>query len=186
MTATPTRFVTNALPEEENKVTVRDSRNGTLMPSVGNGYIGTVIFSDSVHVSGVFNGKAYPKKKPYPVYFYQHAHRARIPSTASIDFSVVQTGLKGTVSYALDVHEGVFYKRFQAEKLVIQERIYAHRSRKNLLVVEVAATNKAKREFSLAISSHRGEASRDIKLEDTQSNRAEALAAVGKVRTMAV
>lgn len=177
---TPTRFITDTLPKQHNKVTVRQSKNGTIMPSVANGYIGTVIYSDSVHVSGVYNGKAYPKKKPiYPVYFYQHAHRARIPSTASIDFSV--TDIQGKTSYALDVKEGVFYKWFKADRLNVEQRIYAHRSRKNLLIVEITAKNNAAKEFSMSVSSNRGDASRDIQFKLIESNRSAALAATGTV-----
>ena len=177
---TPTRFITDELPEGHNRVTVRQSKNGTFMPSVANGYIGTVAYSDAVHVSGVYNGKAYPKKKPiYPVYFYQHAHRARIPSTAAIDFKV--SGIQGKTSYALDVLEGVFYKWFTANGLNVEQRIYAHRSRKNLLVVEITAKNNAAKEFLMDVSSNRGDASVDIQFKTIESNRSGALASIGTV-----
>ena len=177
---TPTRFITDTLPKDHNRVTVRDSTNGTFLPSVANGYIGTVIYSDSVHVSGVYNGKAYPKKKPiYPVYFYQHAHRARIPSTAAIDFRV--SGIQGKTSFALDVREGVYYKWFSADNLNVEQRIYAHRSRKNLLVVEITAKNKAAKEFLMSVSLNRGDASVDFQFKMVESNRSGALAAIGMV-----
>lgn len=181
MTAgTPTRFVTDTLPTHHQRVTVRQSTNGTIMPSVANGYIGTVIYSDSVHVSGVFNGKAYPKKKPvYPVYFYQHAHRARIPSTAAIDFRVA--GIQGKNTYALDVLEGVFYKWFTADKLDVEQRIYAHRSRRNLLIVEISAKNNADKEFLMSVTSDRGDSSVDIEFKEVESNRSGVLSAVGLV-----
>lgn len=180
---TPTRFVADSLPTEHQRVTVRQSRNGTLMPSVANGYIGTVIYSDTVHVSGVFNGKAYPKKKPvYPVYFYEHAHRARISSTVAIDFRLA--GIQGKTSYALDVLEGVFYKWFKAENLDVEQRIYAHRSRKNLLVVEISAKNNADKEFLMKLSSNRGDSSVDVEFTTTESNRSGASAAFGMVRIL--
>jgi len=182
---TPTRFVADSLPTEHQRVTVRQSRNGTLMPSVANGYIGTVIYSDTVHVSGVFNGKAYPKKKPvYPVYFYEHAHRARIPSTVAIDFRL--GGIQGKTSYALDVREGVFYKWFKAENLDVEQRIYAHRSRKNLLVVEMSAKNNADKEFLMNLSANRGDSSVDVEFTTTESNRSGASAAFGIVRILCI
>ena len=147
--------------------------------------MGTVIYSNTVHVSGVFNGKAYPKKKPvYPVYFYEHAHRARIPSTVAIDFRL--TGIQGKTSYALDVLEGVFYKWFKAENvdLDVEQRIYAHRSRKNLLVVEISAKNKADKEFLISLSVNRGDSSVDVDLKTTESNRSGAFAAFGMVGIM--
>ena len=150
------------------------------MPSVANGYIGTVIYSDTVHVSGVYNGRAYPKKYPvYPVYLYQHAHRARIPSTASMNFRI--DGIQGKSSYALDVSEGVFYKWFKAVNLTVEQRIYAHRTRKNLLVVEITAKNDARRNFSMSLIPNMGYVTRDIHFFMTESDRSEALAATGLV-----
>ncbi|KAK2553759.1 Protein-glucosylgalactosylhydroxylysine glucosidase [Acropora cervicornis] len=177
---TATRFITDTLPIDHNGVTVRQSRNGTYMPSVANGYLGTVIYSDTVHVSGVYNGKAYPKKNPiYPVYLKQHTHRARVPSTAAIDFSV--SGIQGKTSYALDVQEAVFYKWFRAENLQVEQRIYAHQSRKNLLIVEIAARNTANREFLMSVSLNRGDASDDFQFQTIDSNRTGASAAIAKV-----
>ena len=177
---TATCFITDTLPTDHNGVTVRQSRNGTYMPSVANGYLGTVIYSDTVHVSGVYNGKAYAKKNPiYPVYFKQHTHRARVPSTAAIDFSV--SGIQGKTSYALDVQEAVFYKWFRAENLQVKQRIYAHQSRKNLLIVEIAARNTANREFLMSVSLNRGDASDDFQFQTIESNRTGASAAIAKV-----
>lgn len=177
---TPTRFVTDELPERYSRTSVYFSKNGNFMPSVANGYVGTVIYSDTVHVSGVFNGKAYPKKYPiYPVYLYQHAHRARIPSTASINFKI--NGIEGKSSYALDVGEGVFYKWFKAVNLTVEQRIYAHRTRKNLLVVEITAKNDADREFSMSLVPNMGYVTKDIHFYMTESYRGDALAATGLV-----
>ena len=177
---TPTRFVTDRLPKRYSRTTLRFSKNGSFMASVGNGYVGTVIYSDTVHVSGVFNGKAYPKKHPiYPIYLYQHAHRARIPSTASLNFRI--NGIKGKSSYALDVSEGVFYKWFRAVNLTVEQRIYAHRTRRNLLVVEITAKNNAGRNFSMNIIPNMGYVTRDIRFYMTESYRGDALAATGLV-----
>ena len=177
---TCTRFITDTLPKDQNTVTVRQSRNGSYMPSVANGYLGTVIYSDAVHVSGVFNGKAYPKKTSiYPVYFSQHTHRARLPSTANIDFSV--SAIQGETSYGLDVEEAVFFKWFRAQNLEVEQRIYAHQSRKNLLIVEIAAKNTANREFLMSVALNRGAASEDFKFQTVDSNRSGASAAIATV-----
>lgn len=180
---TPTRFVTDELPEGYSRSSVRFSKNGNFMPSVANGYVGTVIYSDTVHVSGIFNGKAYPKKYPiYPVYLYQHAHRARIPSTASLNFKI--RGIKGKSSYALDVSEGVFYKWFKAVNLTVEQRVYAHRARKNLLIVEITAKNHAGRNFSMDIVPNMGYTTPDIHFYMTESYRGGALAATGLVSSV--
>ena len=179
----PTRFVTDKLPRGYSRSSVTHSRNGNFMASVGNGYLGTVIYSDTVHISGVFNGPSYPKKQPiYPIYLYQHTHRARVPSTASVNFNV--KGILGNSSYALDVSEGVFYKWFKATNLTVEQRVYAHRTRKNLLVVEITAKNKAGREFSMNIVPNLGYVTEDIRFFMTESFRGDALAATGLVSFM--
>ena len=177
---TPTRFVTDEPPDQYSRTTVHDSKHGNFMPSVANGYVGTVIYSDSVHVSGVYSGRAYPKKYPiYPVYLYEHPHRARIPSTASFSFKI--NGIKGKSSYALDVSEGVFYRWFKAVNLTVEQRIYAHRTRKNLLVVEITAKNDANRNFSMSLVPNMGYVTKDINFFMTESYRGDALAATGLV-----
>ncbi|XP_068683717.1 protein-glucosylgalactosylhydroxylysine glucosidase-like isoform X1 [Montipora foliosa] len=178
---TATRFVTEKLPRFYSRSSVLPTRYSNFMPSVGNGYVSTVIYSDTVHVSGVFNGPARPKKYPiYPVYFYEHTHRARVPSTASVNFKV-EPGIPGKTSYALDVGEGVFYKWFKSESLNVEQRIYAHRTRKNLLVVEITAKNNASREFELKIVPNLGYITDDISFYMTDSGRSDALAATGRV-----
>lgn len=178
--ASPTRFYTDKLPTISSRVTVRDSVSGNFMPSVGNGYLGTVIYNTSIHVSGVFSGKANPKKKPvYPVYFYQHAHRARIPSTCALELDVPDVdGAKS--SYALDVSEGVFYRWLSAEKFNLEQRIYAHRSKKHLLVVEISVTNGLGKPVSVKINNNRGNDSLDIDLTEVQVEQG-LMAASGKV-----
>ena len=166
---TPTRLYTDKLPTNHSSVYVRDSRDGSFMPSVANGYLGTVIFSDTIHLAGVYNGAAYTKPRDiYPVYLYEHTHRARIPSSCAIDFQI--RGVQGKLSYALDVGEGVFYKWFKADKLSVEERIYAHRSHRNLLVVEISVNNSVGSDIQLDITNNRGNASVDIQFEDVHEN----------------
>lgn len=161
---TPTLLFSQTLPTNQSKVYVRDSRDGSFMPSVANGYVGTVIYSDTIHLAGVYNGEAYTKAKDiYPVYFYQHTHRARIPSSCAIDFQVA--GVQGEFSHALDLAEGTFYKWFRADKFVVEERIYAHRFHRHLLVVEISVNNSLGRDVTLEITNNRGNASVDIKFE---------------------
>ena len=177
---TPTRFTTDQLPQYKSSVSVTDSRAGNFMASVGNGYLGTVVYSDTLHIAGLFSGKAYSKKYPiYPIYLYQHAHRARIPSPAAIIFDADTPGHE---SYTLDVAEGIFYKWFTSPELSVEQRVYAHRARKNILVVEIAANNSASKEHLLNISVNSGKYSKDIGfLEYPVPGTTEALAAIGEV-----
>lgn len=84
------RFVMDSLFIEYQRVIVCQSKNGIVMFLVVNGYIGIVIYSDSVYVFGVFNGKVYLKKKfVYLVYFYEYVYCVRIFLIVVIDFRLV-------------------------------------------------------------------------------------------------
>lgn len=165
--STETFFFTKKLPQQDwSTVSIDGNRAGNMMPSVGNGYVGTVILSDTVHVSGLFNGKSYPKRYPiYPINITQHTHRARLPSTCSIDFTVLN--VTGRTSYGLNVTEGVYYKWFsddleQNGTLEIEQRIYAHRERKHLLVVGITIKNFLDRNITLNLTNNYGQYSKDI------------------------
>ena len=178
--SSPTRLTAKHLPTYKSSVFVVGSPAGTFMPSVGNGYLGSVVFSDRVHISGVYSGRAHSKKAPiYPVHLKQHTHRARIPSTAAIEFS---TSLEGNRSYALDVADGVFYAWFEARQLSVEQRVYAHRSRKHILVVEITATNSDSRSHVLFLKLNSGGYSKDIRFWEYPLNGTVANYAIGKVR----
>ena len=166
-TGSPTRFYTKNLEEIYSENTVLGSKPGRIMASVGNGYIGSIIDTDTIHVAGIYNGRALPKRWPiYPLYFYEHTHRARIPSTCAIRFTVV--GRSGEESYALDVSEGVFYRWFESDdkNMTVEQRIYAHRSRKHLMVVELSVTKSIGEIVTLSLTNNRGEPSKDVDLKE--------------------
>lgn len=178
--STPTRFYTETLPTYKSTVTVRDSIPGNFMASVANGYIGTVIYSNAIHISGVFNGKANAKKKPvYPVHFYEHTHRARLPSTCALELQVPDVD-GGKDLFALDVLEGVFYRWFTAEKFKLEQRIYAHRAKRHLMVVEISVKNQLAKSVIIKIKNNRGNDSVDIDLTEVQVEQG-LMAATGKV-----
>lgn len=95
-TATPLCLYTTELPEVKER----------FMPSVGNGYVATIAMSDTIHIAGVYNGKAnitYANKDDHilPAPGKAHnkwnkdfvAHRARIPSMVSINFTLDIPGI---------------------------------------------------------------------------------------------
>ena len=147
------------------------------MPSIGNGYIGTIIMNDDIHVSGVYNGRANVepikndrstdyRRDIYENYeqaqrsinnMHQHTHRARIPSTVAINFTL---GINGVRSYALDLQQGCFYQWFDSDDVGIEQRIYAHRTIRNIMVNEIQVRSKI--DFMLNLKSNRGEDSVDI------------------------
>ena len=52
----PNCILTRTLPTQVGHCYVKDCRDGTFMPSVGNGFIATVIMSDEMHAAGIYNG----------------------------------------------------------------------------------------------------------------------------------
>ena len=125
--------------------------NKIFMPSIGNGYIGTIIMSDMLHVLGIYNGKANVK----PVHLFtreklkygfksgiikqrswesNHTHRAHLPSPYAVNFTL---DIKRSRSYTLDLKHGLFYQWFDNSFVHIEQKIYTHRNHKNLMVNEI-------------------------------------------------
>ena len=102
------------------------------MATFGNGYIATRIYSDSVFVSGVYNGR---RREP--------SHTTRVPSTVAIRMSLENDSDVTTNNfYSLDVERGLFTHRVEGSGFSAEELIYAHRKLPNLLVVEVRVRNE--------------------------------------------
>lgn len=126
-----------------------------LNPSVGNGYLATTVYSDTVYVSGIFNGRG--TETP--------SHRARIPSTSSI---VIRSNLSSNAteeSFSLNVEQAVFYHRLIMENVTLEQRIYAHRVHRHLLVTEIAVINKMRDTVSLFLTNVFGPSSADIQFQ---------------------
>ena len=126
-----------------------------LNPSVGNGYLATTVYSDTVYVSGIFNGRG--TQTP--------SHRARIPSTSSI---VIRSNLSSNAteeSFSLNVEQAVFYHRLIMENVTLEQRIYAHRVHRHLLVTEIAVINKMRDTVSLFLTNVFGPSSADIQFQ---------------------
>jgi hypothetical protein len=98
-----------------------------LNATIGNGFVATSVGSDTVFMAGVYNG--YNNTTP--------SHRARIVGYPSLTFTVAGETLAG---YALDLTEAVFMHRttLGQQSSVVQRSTYAHRVRRNLIVVEAA------------------------------------------------
>jgi hypothetical protein len=102
-----------------------------LYAHVGNGNVATVIDSPSIYIAGIFNNAASAKHGGRPF-------RARVPSLSRIN-------IKGALfmDEALDLERAVFYRRLSLAgsgcQLLIEQRWYAHREIKELLVTEIEA-----------------------------------------------
>lgn len=144
-----------AAPNATNFESSALSWDPRLNPSVGNGYLATTVYSDTVYVSGIFNGRG--TKTP--------SQRARIPSTAAI---VVRTNLTSNATmemFSLNVEQGVFYHRLHVDNFTLEQRIYAHQVHQHLLVTEIALQNDMRDTVSLSLTNVFGPPSADIEFQ---------------------
>eukprot|EP01059_Diplonema_ambulator_P008678 TRINITY_DN1834_c0_g2_i1.p1 TRINITY_DN1834_c0_g2~~TRINITY_DN1834_c0_g2_i1.p1 ORF type:complete len:688 (+),score=161.90 TRINITY_DN1834_c0_g2_i1:37-2100(+) len=98
------------------------TQNWKAMPTVGNGYVSTLIANQAEYVAGVYNWAA-----------QKQSSRATFPASTNI-------ALKGSdpAGYALDMQYGT------AERIYangVRQRWYAHRTQVNLLVTEFLTTD---------------------------------------------
>ncbi|XP_029642302.1 protein-glucosylgalactosylhydroxylysine glucosidase isoform X2 [Octopus sinensis] len=108
-------------------------------PTVGNGYISTVVLSDTIFMNGLYNGLTLK------------SHRARIPTVAGIK-AAISTKDHTNDKYALNVQHGLFTHVSFVENLgSCVETIYAHRQLKEVLVVEITLerTGNSNKDFEV-------------------------------------
>lgn len=86
------------------------------IPTLSNGHIGFVAYSDAVHLNGVYNGKT------------GESHRARIPNYGRVQFEMCGPYTEGDLcSYSLDVRQGVFRTTSAFDGYSVELVTYAHR-----------------------------------------------------------
>ena len=144
-----------AAPNATNFESSSLSWDPRLNPSVGNGYLATTVYSDTVYVSGIFNGRG--TRTP--------SHRARIPSTAAI---IVRSNLTSNATqelFRLNVEQGVFYHRLVVQNFTLEQKIYAHRVHQHLLVTEISLQNNMRDTVSIFLTNVFGPPSADIEFQ---------------------
>jgi hypothetical protein len=95
-----------------------------MMPEVGNGFVAGIIGFSSMHVSGFFNGGCGSVSK------------AHLPSVIGISATNANASL---TQAGLDMTRGLYVRRLHLAGgggVVVEQRTYAHRVRKHLLVTE--------------------------------------------------
>ena len=135
-----TIFSSNTLPTDDR-----------LMATIGNGFLATSVFSDSVFVAGVYNGR---RREP--------SHRARVPSSVAIRMSLEDKSITTTTIYSLDVQKGLFTHRIEGSGLVVEELLYAHRKLQNLIVVELRVQNSLDEALKISLSKTQSNKSEDL------------------------
>ena len=135
-----TVFTTDTLPTDDR-----------LMATIGNGYLATRVFSDTIYVSGVYNGR---RREP--------SHRARVPSTAATRDSSGKDA--HTTNYSLDVAKGIFRQQSEGDGFHVEEVIYDHRQQQHehLVVVELRLVNNRDETLTVKLSNNNGNQSEDI------------------------
>lgn len=97
------KFISISLPNDSK-----------LWPTLSNGHIGFTIFSNSVYMNGLYNGKG------------GLSHRARIPNFANIQFDDCRGAAK--CKYTLNLKHGFFMVEMNVEnEFIATHLIYAHR-----------------------------------------------------------
>ncbi|XP_061209583.1 protein-glucosylgalactosylhydroxylysine glucosidase [Neopsephotus bourkii] len=101
-----------------------------LLATVTNAYLGTRVYREVLHVSGVYSGAA------------GDAHRADVPSPANVRMAVPgEGGLEET--FTLDTRTGTFSHELRSTDYVATQQIYAHYSLVHLLVVSITIRRSA-------------------------------------------
>ena len=86
-----------------------------------------------LHIAGVFNGLSN----------YTPSHRARLPSIHNVYVAAAAPGHAEFLDQALHLHGGVWYNRTMfhtaACSAIVEQRMYCHRTRRNVMVLELQA-----------------------------------------------
>ncbi|KAJ8308419.1 hypothetical protein KUTeg_013293 [Tegillarca granosa] len=136
------------LATAENKRKLPDKEK--LMPSIGNGYVATVVHSDTMYRSDLFNG------------YNITSHRARIPSTCAINVTSISRTIDSS-EYWLDIGRGMYKEIYKGSLYQIELNMYAHRKYSSLLVTEMYVWNNARSEnLTLTLNVNKGDESIDL------------------------
>ncbi|KAM4722238.1 protein-glucosylgalactosylhydroxylysine glucosidase [Rhinophrynus dorsalis] len=112
----PWIFSSNSLPTDPR-----------LMATVTNGYMGTRVYGDILHVNGVYNGAV------------GDCHRADIPSPLCVRLCPAKEKVV-TETFSLNIKTGTFSHVLQCSSFKATQQIFAHRSYSHLLVNIITLT----------------------------------------------
>jgi len=127
---------------------LNDSR---FYPDIGNGFIGTQLFSESVFASGLYNGAGSKSHRARIQYLLPYAVRPYTDSNWNIELNMYDAIVKLN-------HKNV------NKSLKIQQLIYVHRSYVNLIVTEIIVEKFSSDCFMLELFDFSGEVSKDLTL----------------------
>nr|XP_026237697.1 protein-glucosylgalactosylhydroxylysine glucosidase isoform X3 [Urocitellus parryii] len=112
----PTTFTAQSLPSDPR-----------LLATVTNAYLGTRVYHDTLHVSGLYNGAG------------GGTHRAILPSPLNVKLEApAETGKQMEETFALDTNTGSFLHTLVSSSFQACQRIYAHRTLPHILAFSVS------------------------------------------------
>jgi trehalose/maltose hydrolase-like predicted phosphorylase len=126
----------------------------TWLPSLGNGFLATVVGSDALYAANVFNGDAVGANP---------SHRARIASP--INF-VIQGAAKVTDA-ALDLRHGAYLRRYAVTGGNFEQMVYFHRSYYHTVVVRYSLLSS--NSLKICLKNNPGAASADVSVSTLTS-----------------
>ncbi|XP_063584381.1 protein-glucosylgalactosylhydroxylysine glucosidase isoform X4 [Pongo abelii] len=117
----PTTFAAHSLPSDPR-----------LLATVTSAYLGTRVFHDTLHVSGVYNGAG------------GDTHRAMLPSPLNVRLEApAGMGEQLTETFALDTNTGSFLHTLEGPRFRASQCIYAHRTLPHVLAFRVSIARLA-------------------------------------------
>nr|XP_036858357.1 protein-glucosylgalactosylhydroxylysine glucosidase isoform X4 [Manis javanica] len=117
----PTIFTAHSLPSDPR-----------FLATVTNTYLGTRVYHDTLHVSGVYNGAR------------GDTHRAVLPSPLNVQLEApTGTGEQLTKTFVLDTNTGSFLHTVEGPSFRASQCIYAHRTLPHVLAFSVSITRLA-------------------------------------------
>ncbi|XP_046300625.1 protein-glucosylgalactosylhydroxylysine glucosidase [Marmota monax] len=112
----PTTFTAQSLPSDPR-----------LLATVTNAYLGTRVYHDTLHVSGLYNGAG------------GGTHRAILPSPLNVKLEApAETEKQMEETFALDTNTGSFLHTLGSSSFQACQRIYAHRTLPHILAFSVS------------------------------------------------
>nr|XP_023397983.1 protein-glucosylgalactosylhydroxylysine glucosidase [Loxodonta africana] len=117
----PAIFTAHSLPSDPR-----------LWAPVTSAYLGTRVYHDVLHVSGLYNGAG------------GDTHRATLPSPLNVQLeSPAESGEQLTETFALDTNTGSFLHTLEGTSFRASQRLYAHRTLPHVLVFSVSIARVA-------------------------------------------
>uniref|UniRef100_H2ZEB2 Protein-glucosylgalactosylhydroxylysine glucosidase n=1 Tax=Ciona savignyi TaxID=51511 RepID=H2ZEB2_CIOSA len=126
--------------------------NPRFYPTVANGVVGLVLFGDTMHMAGLYNGRK------------GESHRARIQSYLQY-ITTPHSTLWPRRKFIQHMDVGLFQIKLSGIKMFISQKIYAHKLLTNLLVSEITVTCKQPGLCRVKLNDLSGPASDDLNLD---------------------